>query len=107
MGVSVLLRLFRRSNVCNTANARKRIHEHNSIFKYTTIGPMIPKKMKYNLHYGNVRGRTVIVVPFFNCYVVVSNALSYLLDNIFLLDLALSDIHKLSEFRWVLEVLLL
>ena len=25
--------------------------EQNSIFKYTTMGPMIPKEMKYNLHY--------------------------------------------------------
>ena len=30
--------------------------EQNSIFKYTTMGPMIQKEMKYNLHYGNVRG---------------------------------------------------
>ena len=37
MGVSVLLRLFISSNeVCNTAYALKRIHEQNSIFKYTT-----------------------------------------------------------------------
>ena len=25
--------------------------EQSSIFKYTTMGPMIPKEMKYNLHY--------------------------------------------------------
>ena len=39
----VLLRLFR-------------IHEQNSIFKDTTIGLMIPKQTKYNMHYGEVRG---------------------------------------------------
>ena len=27
-----------------------------NIFKDSTIGPMIPKEMKYNLHYGKVRG---------------------------------------------------
>ena len=32
------------------------MHEQNSIFKYTTMGPTIPKEMKYNLHYGDVRG---------------------------------------------------
>ena len=53
MGVSVLLRLFISSNeVCNTAYALWRIHEQNSIFKDSTIGPVIPKEMKYNLHYG-------------------------------------------------------
>ena len=58
MGVSVLLRLFISNNVvCNTAYALYRIHEQNSIFKYTTLGRMIPKEMKYNLHYGNVRGK--------------------------------------------------
>ena len=57
MGVSVLLRLFISSNdVCNTAYALYRIHEQNSIFKCTTMGPMIPKEMKYNLHYGDERG---------------------------------------------------
>ena len=57
MGVSFFLRLFISSNeVCNTAYALQRIHEQNSIFKYTTMGPMIPKEMKYNLHYGDVRG---------------------------------------------------
>ena len=53
MGVSVLLRLFVSSNeVCNTAYALYSIHEQNSIFKDSTMGPMIPKEMKYNLHYG-------------------------------------------------------
>ena len=57
LGVSVLLRLFISSNeVCNTAYALKRIHEQNSILKYTTMGPMILKEMKYNLHYCDVRG---------------------------------------------------
>ena len=56
MGVSVLLRLFISSNeVCNFAYAIWHIHEQNSIFKYTTMGPMIPKEMEYNLHYGDVR----------------------------------------------------
>ena len=27
------------------------MHEQNSIFTIATMGPMIPKKMKYNLHY--------------------------------------------------------
>ena len=60
MGVSVLLRLFISSNeVCNTAYALWRIYEQNSILKYTAEGsmiPMIPKEMKYNLDYGEVRG---------------------------------------------------
>ena len=52
MGVSVLLRLFISSNkVRNTAYGLYRIHERNSIFKYTTMGPVIPKEMKYNPHY--------------------------------------------------------
>ena len=56
MGVSVLLRLFNSNNeVCNTGYALWRIHEQN-IFKYATMGPMIPKEMKDNLHYGDVRG---------------------------------------------------
>ena len=47
MGVSILLRLFISSNeVSNTAYALWRIHEQNSIFKYTIIGPMILKEMK-------------------------------------------------------------
>ena len=57
MGVSVLLKLFISSNeVCHSAYALWRIHEQNSISKDTTMGPMIPKEMKYNLHYGKVRG---------------------------------------------------
>ena len=57
MGVSVLLRVFISSNeVCNTAYAPKRIHEQNSVFKYTTMGQMIPKEMKHNLHCGDVWG---------------------------------------------------
>ena len=28
----------------------------NSIFKFTTMDPMIPKEMKCNLHYGDVWG---------------------------------------------------
>ena len=57
MGASVLLRLFISSNeVCNTAYALQHIHEQNSIFKDSTMGPMIPKEMKYNLHYGKVQG---------------------------------------------------
>ena len=52
MGVSVLLRLFISSyKVCKTAYALERIHEQNSIFKDST---MIPKEMKYNLHYSKV-----------------------------------------------------
>ena len=43
MGVSVLLRLFISINeVCNTAYDL----EQNFIFKYATMGPMIPKEMK-------------------------------------------------------------
>ena len=60
MGVSVLLRLFIGSNdneVFITAYAFLCKNEQNSIFKYTTMGPMIPKEMKYNLHYCDVRGR--------------------------------------------------
>ena len=30
------------------------VHEQNSIFKDTIMGPMIPKEMKYNLHYGDL-----------------------------------------------------
>ena len=57
MGVSFLLRLFISSNeVWNTAYALLRIHEQNFVFKYTTMGPMISKEMKYNRHYGDVRG---------------------------------------------------
>ena len=52
MGFSVLLRLFISSNeVCNTAYALLHIHEQNSIFKDSTMGPMIPKETKYNLHF--------------------------------------------------------
>ena len=51
MGVSSLLRLFISSNeVYDTA-----IHKQNSIFKDTETGPMIPKEIKYNLHYDEVR----------------------------------------------------
>ena len=32
------------------------MHEQNFIFKDTTMGSMIPKEMKYNLYYGDVRG---------------------------------------------------
>ena len=50
MGVSVLLWLFMSSNkVCNTAYALLRIHEQNSIFKWTIMGPVIPKEMKYKV----------------------------------------------------------
>ena len=57
MEVSVLLGLFISSNeICNTAYALYRTHEQNSIFKYTTMGPMITEEMKYNLHYADVRG---------------------------------------------------
>ena len=31
-------------------------YEQNSILKYTTMSQMIPKEMKYNMHYGDVRG---------------------------------------------------
>ena len=48
MGVSVLLR--NSNEVCNTAYALYRIHEQNSIFKDSTMGPRIPKEMKYYLH---------------------------------------------------------
>ena len=33
------------------------LHEQNSIFKDIKTGPMIPKEIKYNLHYGEV-GKT-------------------------------------------------
>ena len=53
MGVSVLLRHFTSSNeVCNTAYTLEHIQEQNSIFKYATIGPVIPKEMKYMVMYG-------------------------------------------------------
>ena len=32
------------------------MREQNCIFKDTTMGPIITKEMKYNLHYGEVRG---------------------------------------------------
>ena len=35
-----------RNEVCNTAYALLRIHEQNSLFKYTKMGQMIPKEMK-------------------------------------------------------------
>ena len=60
MGVSVLLRLFINSNeVSNTAYALLRIHEQNSIFKCTIMGPMISKETKYKLHYGKVQGEVL------------------------------------------------
>ena len=60
MGVSVLLRLFITSNeVCNTAFVLQRIHEQNSTIKYTSMGPMIPKEMKYYLYYGDVWGNVL------------------------------------------------
>ena len=39
-----------------SSNEGKRIDEQISIFKDTTIGSVIPKETKYNLHYGEVRG---------------------------------------------------
>ena len=32
------------------------VYISRTIFKDSTMGPMIPKEMKYNLHYGKVRG---------------------------------------------------
>ena len=47
IGVLILLRFFISTiEICSTAYALKRIYEQNSIFKYTTMGPMIPKEMK-------------------------------------------------------------
>ena len=31
------------------------VYMSSSIFKYTTVGPRIPKEMKYNLHYGDLQ----------------------------------------------------
>ena len=63
MDVSVLLRLLKSSSeVYNTAYALLRTHEENSSFKDTTMGPVTPKEMKYNLHYGEVR-RDVLSPP--------------------------------------------
>ena len=48
---------------------------HLTIFKDTTMGPMIPKEMKYNLHYGEVRG-DVLPPPYgtsIRCSVSVKN----------------------------------
>ena len=57
MGASVLLRLYISSNeICSTAYALLRIHEQN----YTTMEPMIPKEIKYNLHYSDVRGDVLL-----------------------------------------------
>ena len=38
------------------------VYEQNSNFKYTTMSQFIPKEMKYNLHYGDVRG-DVLLTP--------------------------------------------
>ena len=57
MEASVLLRLFIScGDVYNTADALYRIHEQKSIFEDTRMGLVIPKEIKYNLHYGDVRG---------------------------------------------------
>ena len=37
-------------------------YEQNSILKYTTMGQLILKEMKYNMHYGDVR-RDVLPTP--------------------------------------------
>ena len=56
MGVSILLRLFISSNeVCNTA--------YVLLFKDTTMGPMIPKEMKYNLHSGKKNENVSLLYP--------------------------------------------
>ena len=56
MGVSVLLRLSISSNkVYNATYALLRLQQ-NSIFKFTTTAPMIPKEMEYSPYYGDVRG---------------------------------------------------
>ena len=55
-----------------STQTNKQKHEQNSIIKYTTMGPMITKEMKYNLHYDEVKGDwakyslkvSVIVYPF-------------------------------------------
>ena len=44
----------------NKRPKRLPLHEQNSIFKYTTIGPVIPKEMEYNLYYDEVRGDVVL-----------------------------------------------
>ena len=36
------------------------MHQQNTIFKYTTMGPMIPKEMKYYVHYGDVRAANFV-----------------------------------------------
>ena len=58
MRVSVLLRFFIAILKFATLLSPSSVYMSSSIFKhkYTTMGPMIPKEKKYNLHYGDVRG---------------------------------------------------
>ena len=51
MRVSVLLRLFISIMKFATLLTPSSLHEQNPFFKYTTMGSMIPKEVKYNLHY--------------------------------------------------------
>ena len=53
MGISVLLRLFISSN--KFAILLSSSSEQNSIFKYTTMGPMVPKEMKYKSALWDIR----------------------------------------------------
>ena len=68
MGVSVLLRLFISSNdVCNKSQNRMPLETKNTQhslrplaytraeLQFQIMGPIIPKHIKYNLHYGDVR----------------------------------------------------
>ena len=54
MGVSVLLRFFISSNEFATLLTPSSVYMKRT--PCTTMGPMIPKEMKYDLHYSDVRG---------------------------------------------------
>ena len=57
IGDSVWLNLFICNTVvCEAAYASLRWLERYSIFKINKMGSMIPKEIKYNLHYDDVRG---------------------------------------------------
>ena len=57
IGDSVWLSLFLRNTVvCKAAYVLYRLLKLYLIFKITRMGSMIPKEIKHNLHYDNVRG---------------------------------------------------
>ena len=57
IGDSVWLSLFIcNTKVCEAAHATQRRLKRYLIFKITMMGSVIPKEIKYNLHYDDVRG---------------------------------------------------